>query len=784
MPSFGCSGEARSGRYICREANGLKDDIRKNGNYTLFWRLLLSFASLLLPMILVTLLFYNSWLQRSREELATQVGLNLKASVNMLDANIATTHAAGMMLLDTDSIEQNLRPASVSTPEQKVAQIGVISQIAYARGVTGNIVESLFLFLDDDKVYADGQYDFHDFFDRLYRFTDYPSDFWRGLLDSSVPYEVLGATGMSIPLSAESRAVVPSLIRMTVAGYRIVLSINLSVRNMSDVLESNSIVPGMNYIILDTTNRPILAGAHPDDLAVIQQISADNNKFNATMNGVPSIVIQQVSSFTGWRYFAVIPAQAVSRSSSILLLMLIFALLLVVGLMVSYYFTLKIYRPISRIRNSLEAVEPMDRPTQTMRRNDFDIIGRGIDHLLNGYSAARQESQSLQSEYLDTALLQLLSARQISGLPRIEKFLKRDYGFQAGPFCCVNVLFRFTDYFNAEMQDTERLNLLAGLKSVLWELIKQKLPCYVLEHRENLYVCVLSLNRSELSARAVFEDLIRLLSVDAPYFSAVIGLGGEVNNLADLGSSFEQASSALFGYDGDVSAILEPGKTDVRPIFDYPLQDEMALTKCLTDGEADETRSLLDAILRRNQQSGISSDGFDLLIQELYITGMRFLASRNEILPDINRFRDLRRRGRFAGDFNAAGQLLQAFFTEALTVSGHRDNRGANLSAMLAEYVQKNYSHDLYLEKIAEDMGLSVKYISKVFKEKTGQNLSDYINNVRMEHVKEMLLQTDYPIGKIAEMVGLYSRSTFVRIFRKQEGVTPTEYRDLMRPPG
>lgn len=72
-----------------------------------------------------------------------------------------------------------------------------------------------------------------------------------------------------------------------------------------------------------------------------------------------------------------------------------------------------------------------------------------------------------------------------------------------------------------------------------------------------------------------------------------------------------------------------------------------------------------------------------------------------------------------------------------------------------------------------------MKYISKVFKEKTGRNLSDYINEVRIQHVKEMLMQTDMSIASISEAAGIYSRSTLIRLFRKYEEVTPSEYREL-----
>ncbi|HML47430.1 MAG TPA: AraC family transcriptional regulator, partial [Clostridia bacterium] len=174
---------------------------------------------------------------------------------------------------------------------------------------------------------------------------------------------------------------------------------------------------------------------------------------------------------------------------------------------------------------------------------------------------------------------------------------------------------------------------------------------------------------------------------------------------------------------------------------------------------------------------------FPLLIHELYITGMRYLASRNQMLPDAERYRALLKSDPLWNDNQV--DLLHAFLDEVVAQTDTQPTPAQpNLSDTIAAYVQAHYAQDLYLERIAQDMGLSVKYLSKVFKDKTGENLSDYINRVRMEHVRDMLKNTDMSINDISQAVGIFSRSTFTRVFRKLEGVTPSEYRELVREQG
>lgn len=70
--------------------------------------------------------------------------------------------------------------------------------------------------------------------------------------------------------------------------------------------------------------------------------------------------------------------------------------------------------------------------------------------------------------------------------------------------------------------------------------------------------------------------------------------------------------------------------------------------------------------------------------------------------------------------------------------------------------------------------------MSRLFKQKAGVNLTEYVNAVRVSRAKELLMNTHNKIGEIYSMVGFDSRATFLRVFKKLEGYSPKEYRELM----
>jgi two-component system response regulator YesN len=94
-------------------------------------------------------------------------------------------------------------------------------------------------------------------------------------------------------------------------------------------------------------------------------------------------------------------------------------------------------------------------------------------------------------------------------------------------------------------------------------------------------------------------------------------------------------------------------------------------------------------------------------------------------------------------------------------------------------YIQQHYKRsDMSLNLLASEFHLSVSYLSKLFKEQKECNFIDYLMNYRMSKAMEMLAGTDEMIFKIAEQVGYSNVNSFVRIFKKISGLTPTEYRE------
>jgi len=93
-------------------------------------------------------------------------------------------------------------------------------------------------------------------------------------------------------------------------------------------------------------------------------------------------------------------------------------------------------------------------------------------------------------------------------------------------------------------------------------------------------------------------------------------------------------------------------------------------------------------------------------------------------------------------------------------------------------YIWKNYTRKLSLKEIANASGLSAPYLSMVFKEEMGENLSNYLNRLRVEKAAAMLVTTTLPISEITFACGFEDQSWFSKIFKNITGLTPGKYRE------
>lgn len=107
-----------------------------------------------------------------------------------------------------------------------------------------------------------------------------------------------------------------------------------------------------------------------------------------------------------------------------------------------------------------------------------------------------------------------------------------------------------------------------------------------------------------------------------------------------------------------------------------------------------------------------------------------------------------------------------------------RTNGVRALLVRAKEYIDNSYDKSISLEEVAAKIGISSFYLSKLFKDKYQVTFIDYLTNIRLQKAKELLLDGTIPLKEIALTIGYKDPNYFSRVFKKEVGMSPREYRN------
>lgn len=281
--------------------------------------------------------------------------------------------------------------------------------------------------------------------------------------------------------------------------------------------------------------------------------------------------------------------------------------------------------------------------------------------------------------------------------------------------------------------------------------------------------------RIELINRA--RELARTLRKKTD-ISFRIGIGG-IKELGRMSDSYQEALRALATTTGSVAHV------DDLPIGceyeeNYPVDLENSLFVYIEKGDSDGAVSAADSYfgwMRETNGENLMAIRLKVLEFALRAERMAYLnggqtyrfTSRDDYLPQIMGMDNL--------------EALKKWFLDKIAeavknIQSKQEERSSSIISQTKEYIKTHFSKDISLDDVSRQVNISPYYFSKIFKEETGENFIEYLTNIRIEKAKDLLRNTEYSMKEICTMCGYADPNYFSRTFRKNVGVTPTEYKE------
>ncbi len=210
----------------------------------------------------------------------------------------------------------------------------------------------------------------------------------------------------------------------------------------------------------------------------------------------------------------------------------------------------------------------------------------------------------------------------------------------------------------------------------------------------------------------------------------------------------------------------------------YPIELESKLILRTLNSNEISVKRIIDEMFNEKNSSSMDKKYIKEFGVLLYNTLNRIFIQLEEINENIN-VKDYNINEILA--INDAALLKEVFQSKILEICKltkiEEENDIESVKIKIERYLDENYMIDISLENLADYLGHSFKYTSVLFKKVMGDNFKNYLSIYRIEKAKELMQENEgLRIKDLAELVGYNSSNTFIRIFRKYEGISPGKY--------
>ncbi|RJE90595.1 AraC family transcriptional regulator [Paenibacillus sp. 1011MAR3C5] len=746
-----------------------------------------------------------------------QIALFLSTSISMnyIEAQLRTNYDRSLSNLSStmnnlfDGIYQSnfllaLDPNILKVITTQYAEDDIGKYADYSQAVrslsrikaSSNYIDNAYIYKRDESVIIsdNGTYEPESFYESAYKMEQYPLSFWQGYKTNHHLFTILPPSVVSSSYSNRGESTI-SVVQSTVGGH---YSNNLYVINMKaeavrNLLQSYMQTPNSLIMVADTEGN-MLASTRMIDVSMQSFMNElllnPETKFDAVHEGENMHIIKYTTNFFFRDVTMVVAVPHTDLTSALTKMkswnVTITGILFLVSLLLSILFSRRFYSPIRSLVQTLQGTGSRKDKTHSPI-NELEFLNTEIKRILTDVD----DLNRTLSYSLPIATKHFLAKVLQSNFPYdhdvIDSYLnKLDFQFP-NPYFQVSLIqcnFRkpFYDLYSEKFQNEATDTIFRILNA----LLPQEHPLYILELDAHMFAVLTnpaSKNDFEVYS-AYFRQIDSLFRQDEAELRIHIGMGRVHENYTGMQTSYVEAMKALWQVSPfDSKRIVQYSEYELEePRYVLSRTDEKILANLLAAGKREEFRGLLDVVIATNTDRYMTGTNMKQLFVHLYLIGIQALKSKNiaeehEEELDMTQFL-------LSSDVGSTKEMtehLYQFFDRVLELCESPPTDAFNIK-LFRTYLDNHYAEEITLDILADKYNTTPKYMSRLLKKELGTTFHKYLQQLRIVRAKEMLTSSSAPIHEIWEQVGFNNRNTFIRTFKNQEGISPTDYRRCHRP--
>lgn len=633
-----------------------------------------------------------------------------------------------------------------------------------------------------------GTYPLGEFFDDVYKYNDYSYSYWKYYQAPVTDKQILPPS--TVTKFAGNENVIPIVFTHIGNKYlNSLLIVNIKVADLFDLLEKNKLTENSFFYLINKQLEKAYTRNSVSEYAFDKafydiSISDLDTDFTWSLDSEKYMVVSHspYDSVLGYAYVVFVPERDISRVTLNFMLFIgaLGILVLVVVLFVIGVSVQQIYKPIESLTKKIVREKSMD-DSQKEERDPLVRLNRMVDYMQSKNDELQMKIESSLPLIQERNLITILNQNEHYAENVSEVLLNETLTeFKYDMFCSVIIGMSPTNRFYHEYNDAEYSHIYNGLRVIIKNLFAERYETYMMPCEVTDAVYILLNLKDDVKKEEVLEvldNINHILIADSEYMTVDVACGGIYTGIKGLRKSHREAMKEISGKTNLESMQIEINRDHkIRSaVSEFQNEDRLHLADLLLLGKAEQAMALIKKVVLDNLRRNVSDENLVTLYKQ--IIGIIFKVLRCKNIPfdtggeNDDKFIN-KLSGRSADDvFKVIDVLIRDIARNAAEIEK------VDIHA-IALYVDFHYREgDCGVEKTAEVFETGAKYISQKFKDIMGVNFTDYLAEKRVSAAKALLETTDKSIGEIGEEVGYPIKSTFIRAFRRVEGVSPTEFR-------
>ncbi|WP_167859011.1 helix-turn-helix domain-containing protein [Paenibacillus cymbidii] len=748
--------------------------VRKQSNQSIFIQYLLSYLLVLIIPIIGGVMMYRQMIDVVEKDAVQSNLALLEQSKSSLEGRLAEVDNI-VRLLSLDSKVTRLLAGG-----NNMFYDYELNLVLRNYKLTNNFIDSILVYINDsDKLISSdlvmdnpGLY-----YGTLFQYQDLTYEQWKRYIVGKTYYkEVLPTVNVSINGKEEPRLAFLQTIPINNSGASGAIMVLIKQSEVQNMIRPAKVEDGWVTILNESESRLVAYGDIP---GTVNFDAVTKGKSNEVMQSRHQLIFSVFSPDTKWSYVAAIPKDYVMGKVNAIKMTIIAIMLIVIGfgVFVSYMLTNRNFRPIKKL---FEFVKD-NLGNENGRKYSFDSLQGSISELLNNNEKLKLGMMQ-KTPLLKAAFIERVFSGRINNGAELQLALEgAELVLPAADY--VVFIVRIDSYGDASIDETS-LGLSAA-KVVFEKTLTDVAGTQLLVHdfEEDRVAVLFPLNAGDQAHnRAELERLLNGLHSrlkDNNGISTSFSVGSGCPSLLEAYRSFRDALDALqYGSGGNERIVWYDAGQQDRYYFYYPTDMENKLINLLKIGDIAGVTRLVGELREENvfsrKLSREVTGYFQSAIRNTYVRLVSQLVREDAAIIDC-----LTEEIKLAEQTKRAEELLEQIQRVARILSERMNDKKQKQTSQLRDqvmaYICDSFANpNLSLYMIASRFGMTEVYMSRFFKEHAGENISQYIERIRMETAKKLLVETQTSVNEVAEQVGYTSAQVFRRAYKRVYGTVPS----------